>query len=284
MEINIITKENKKKLLDEFMSEINFSIYDKDNKYWIYMIRNSVNNKVYIGKTKNIRTRSLNYINYVLKGDCTNPLIADMIEYGISNFKIIILEIAYSAMSASIKEKYYIDKYNSIETGYNISMNSADYDRRNYKKRIPPRQTIYAKISKSKLICALDPDNKICIFSTGLKLFGDYIGKNKDDIKSYAKRQTRISGYFVYYLNKIDFDNQMKNAELKFKKNSIYSDSNDQYPIFIEYGIKLQNYLNTNKDILKDFKIYFITQDNFGYKFSNINTFFEYYNSLYNRI
>ena len=134
-------------------------------------------------------------------------------------------------------------------------------------------------------MCALDPENKELIFSTGLKLFGDYIGRNKDEIKSFAKRQTRVDGYFIYYLNLNDFDDQIKSARMKLEKNSIYSDCNLQYNSFIRYSEYLKSFCKNMKNP-EEFEIKFITQSNDikGYKFDDINKFLSYYSNLPNNI
>ena len=127
MEINYFTQEYKKIMKKNFLKiPKDYICYINKEIYWIYIIRNYINDKIYIGKTKNINTRALNYINAVVKGDKYNSLISDMIEYGIEKFFIEPLEIAFNNNSASIKEKYYIDKFDSISNGYNTIMNSTN--------------------------------------------------------------------------------------------------------------------------------------------------------------
>ena len=286
METNYFTKEIKNKMLKSFLFiSKKFKKYlDKDDVYWIYKISNIVNNKVYIGKTKNIRKRALNYINASIKGDDSSEVLKDMILYGINKFMMSPLEIESNPTSASIKEKYYIDLYNSIESGYNVSMNSSNSHING--RTIGSPQTLYAKTAKSKLMCAVNPDNHEIIFSTGLKLFGDYIGKHKDDIKSFAKRQTKVNGYFIYYLTKTDFQNQVKSAKLKIDKNSIYSDCNLQYPEFIKYSEYIKNIILNINNNPENFKILFITQSNepCGYKYDDAKKFLEYYELIESRI
>lgn len=284
MEINYFTKEYKKSLFENFLIiQKEFKNFINKDVYWIYIIRNYINNKIYIGKTKNITVRALNYINAVLKGDKYNDLISDMINYGINNFYMSVIEIAHNEKSASIKEKYFIDKFDSIESGYNKYMNSTKSKRTGRTYGSP--QTLYAKVTKSKLICALNYEEKEIIFSTGLKLFGDFIGRHKDEIKSFAKRQTKVDGYFIYYLNNDDFNDQISSALMKLEKNSIYSDCNLQYDHFIKYSKYLLSLLYNN-DNPDEFEIKFITQSNDikGYKFDDIDKFISYYLSLENKI
>jgi hypothetical protein len=80
----------------------------------IYKITNLINNKIYIGKDT---TSDPNYFGSGL-------LIKRSIEkYGIDNFKKEIIDETDNYEELSIKEKYWIKKFNStnIEIGYNIS-------------------------------------------------------------------------------------------------------------------------------------------------------------------
>ena len=249
--------------------------------YWIYKISNNVNNCVYIGKTKDINIRAMNYINEYLKGDGDRKINRAFQEIGLENFKMEPLEVTSKPESSCIKEKYYIDLYDSIDNGYNTSMNSAIH--RKVKNETGHQHTIYSKVIRSKLVACVNTIDKKIVFSTGLKLFGDLIGRSKDEVKSAAKRETRLEKYFIYYLNKTDFDNQINAAKLKIEKNSIYSDCNLQYPDFVKYGEYIKSILkNGIKSNEENFRISFITQSNniVGYDELEPDKFIEYYKSV----
>lgn len=98
----------------------------------IYIIKNRINNKVYIGKTiQNIKDRWYKHLDKW--SNCTK-LKSAMDELGRSNFYIEILEDNIPYSSLDIKEKYYIDKYNSIELGYNIKNCNSDFKGRTLHK------------------------------------------------------------------------------------------------------------------------------------------------------
>ena len=139
-------------------------------------------------------------------------------------------------------------------------------------------------MAKSKLICAINPEMNEFIFSTGLKLFGDYIGRSKDNIKSAAKRETKINGYFIYYLNNTDYNNQISNALSKYNKNSIYSDCTLQYGDFLIYGNILKMYLNNFKNDLIYPKFIMQSSSTKGYDEKSIDIFIKYYSNLDNKI
>ena len=255
-----------------------------DNIIWIYKIINLKDERVYIGKTNDINRRALNYVNEYLKGDISRKLSKAFQELGLSNFLMSPLEIATNEKSAEIKEKYYIDLFDSIEKGFNVINNSAPtYTNR---RRPSVHQTLYSKMIKSKLIAAINTDKTEIIFSTGLKLFGDFIGRSKDEVKSAAKRETRLEGYFIYYMNFTDFSKQILDAESKINKNTTYEDYKLQYYDFIKYSNYLISILKDLNKNTEEFEIKFITQSNdkCGYKFEDINNFFEYYKNAVSSI
>jgi len=91
----------------------------------IYKITNSVNDKVYIGITKQPLNLRLNG-HFSKKKNTNLPLRNAMIKYGKDKFKIEKIDTAIDLGSALIKETHYINLYNSLTTknGYNIIENS----------------------------------------------------------------------------------------------------------------------------------------------------------------
>lgn len=104
----------------------------KDNKDIlgrIYIIKNKINNKVYIGQT--IRTIGERWAGHrcdCLSGRKDTALYNAMKKYGIDNFYIELIEedIPYEVLDK--KEIEYIKKYNSVSpNGYNISLGGQSY-------------------------------------------------------------------------------------------------------------------------------------------------------------
>jgi group I intron endonuclease len=88
----------------------------------IYKIINTINSRVYIGQT----TRTLAYRFSRHKYDSSHPgrrsVIGSAInKHGMENFSIIEIDIAFSKNELDEKEIYYIQKYDSIKNGYNVS-------------------------------------------------------------------------------------------------------------------------------------------------------------------
>lgn len=87
-------------------------------KYCVYIHKNKINSKAYIGITKRpVKQRWQNG-----KGYCRQPKFYNaIIKYGWDNFEHIILEEnILNEEEALKKESYYIKLYNSIENGYNV--------------------------------------------------------------------------------------------------------------------------------------------------------------------
>lgn len=84
----------------------------------IYIIKNKVNNLVYIGQTnRKIEYRLSTHINHA---KIKKSFSLEMEKVGFNNFYIELLDKCRSRKMADIKEAYYIGKYNSVwPNGYN---------------------------------------------------------------------------------------------------------------------------------------------------------------------
>ena len=89
-------------------------------EYCIYLHRNKINGKVYIGQTCQKPEKRWNY-GHGYK-NCPRFYSA-IVSYGWSNFEHIILEDNLTSDEANEKEQYYIKKYNSQnpDLGYNLT-------------------------------------------------------------------------------------------------------------------------------------------------------------------
>lgn len=83
----------------------------------IYKIQNKLNNKIYIGQSKNCYNRWSQHKNKYKQQN--SPLYSDMRKYGIENFQFSIIE-KVPLYLLNVKQIEYIKKYNSlIPNGYN---------------------------------------------------------------------------------------------------------------------------------------------------------------------
>lgn len=87
----------------------------------IYKITNKINNKSYIGQSKNIKYRWKNEKNdaYNSNSESYNyPLSRAFRKYGLNNFTFEVLEEC-NIEDLDKREQYYIDLFDSIQNGYN---------------------------------------------------------------------------------------------------------------------------------------------------------------------
>ena len=92
----------------------------------IYKITNIINNKSYIGQSINLNDRLKRHLYLFKSGKEKKYLYSAMHKYGIENFKLEIIEIIDEELSLDdlletldTLEIYYIEKYKSLEQGYN---------------------------------------------------------------------------------------------------------------------------------------------------------------------
>lgn len=91
-------------------------------KGFIYVIRNTINNKVYIGQTRtSVSQRWSEHLRHTKYGD--QVINRAMRKYGVDKFYIETLEIC-EVSELDKREIYYIDLYDSVDKskGYNVSI------------------------------------------------------------------------------------------------------------------------------------------------------------------
>ena len=94
----------------------------------IYIIRNTINNKVYIGQTTHNAEHRFNvHLNCARNTKYTSKLYRSMREVGLHNFYVETLKVCNNNELNEYERKY-IDKFNSIREGYNsIYPGDTDY-------------------------------------------------------------------------------------------------------------------------------------------------------------
>ena len=91
---------------------------DLKGKSGIYVIRNIVNDKVYIGKAKDLSSRKSSHFSQLNSGKHSNKKLQS--EYNLYGKNIFAFEVLEITDDLKNRESYYVNKFNSIENGYNI--------------------------------------------------------------------------------------------------------------------------------------------------------------------
>lgn len=102
----------------------------KKKVYYIYGHRNKINGKWYIGQTcqnpeRRWRYNGKGYLSYG-KNVGSNKFANAIKKYGWENFEHVILETT-NEENVDKLETYYIQKYNSVENGYNLTYGGANH-------------------------------------------------------------------------------------------------------------------------------------------------------------
>lgn len=134
------------------------------DKYIIYIHKNKVNGKVYIGQTCETLARRARG-GYGYKG-CPHFYNAIQ-EYGWDNFEHLILEENLTSNEADIREAFWIEAFNSTnpEKGYNIQVGGkkASFKGKisNRKKKVVCKETgeIFDSLTEAALWCGLKKDS-----------------------------------------------------------------------------------------------------------------------------
>lgn len=170
------------------------------NIYVIYCFINKMNNKKYIGQSKNIVKRC-SPSNY--KG-CTKFYSAIQ-KYGWDNFYQIILEANLSLEEANKKEEYYIKKYSTIETGYNLKSGGLNHT--------------YSQESKDKMSKSCATKQPIICIETG-KIYESAKAAAKDvngfDTNIISCCRGKVSSAYKFHWKYV---NENKNKNFPTKEN-----------------------------------------------------------------
>lgn len=90
---------------------------------FIYMFKNKVNQKCYVGQAIDVERRYTEHLYYV-NNNPIQPIHKAIAKYGIDNFNFKILEFLPQCTKEQLddKEKYYIQKHHAYSKGYNCTL------------------------------------------------------------------------------------------------------------------------------------------------------------------
>lgn len=163
----------------------------------VYMIRNELNGKVYIGQSKDI-FRRWKYFDWAVKTTCDDYsatkrlIITEMRKYGMENFVFSILDTSDAMRdkkARSVAEYNYIHKYkaDNPEYGYNIADDAEP--RLDCDESYSRMQHIKGRIKRAKPVFLYDTYDRSCmLYLGGAKAVGDEFGYGKDVMSHTVKR------------------------------------------------------------------------------------------------
>jgi group I intron endonuclease len=141
----------------------------------IYIIKNLVNGKVYVGSAKVFRIRWNRHLNDLKKGVHSSiKLQRAYNKYGINNFEFKIIEkVKYDPVIVN-RENFYINKLNSKKNGYNI----ADASFGDILTNHPNRKNIINRMTKTlrNTVSNMSNDERVKTYSRPLQMNGRWNG------------------------------------------------------------------------------------------------------------
>lgn len=90
--------------------------------YDIYLIKNNINNKLYIGQTSQGYLVRFKQHLKLLKSNESQAIHKAIKKYGKENFHVELIETCHSLEELNKKEEFWINHYNSFNNGYNLCM------------------------------------------------------------------------------------------------------------------------------------------------------------------
>lgn len=235
----------------------------------VYYIKNKVNNKIYVGSSKDITLRKVQHFSELRGGYHQNiHLQRSYDKYGESNFEFGILEVVEDMNSLYDREQFYIDLY------YDNSCNCYNINPKASKPPVSCRP------------CAIyNKEGKFIKYFKSLKECGDFLNREIHTIIGAIQRGNSLCGgkYMIRY---VEGENVIKNIKpYKNTPETLYE---------LDIGTKqiLKTYSNV-EEIMNTFKVNVnkatlykaIVQ---GYKFKNRlfikeSKYMEYMEGTYNR-
>lgn len=233
-------------------------IYISNKLYYgvIYIIKNKINNKVYVGQTTNKYgfngrynykgvgiERVYNYYKTYSKHGrfVNNYLFNSIIKYGINNFEVIeVFDKAVSKFELDMKEIHWINYFDSVEHGYNNNdggSNGMASDETRHKLSIAAKNRIYSDETRNKISKRTkgegnpmygkrhsnESKEKIKLARSKINISGENNPMYGTTMPDYVKDSIiKANSKKVILLNTLEVFDSQADAVKKFKSQSIY--------------------------------------------------------------
>lgn len=165
----------------------------------IYKITNTVNNKIYVGKTKNVTQRWKNHTSNV--GKLRRPLYDAMLHYGIDKFVMEIIDIG-TPDNIDELEKFWIKELNSINEGYNLTEGGGGGDTFS-NRTIASKNKTRRKLSQAAKLNMKNPE---------------YVKKLSDATKKLWANTDYVNRVRINYLKAVSSESYKENHSKKMKE------------------------------------------------------------------
>ncbi len=176
----------------------------------IYIIRNKINNKMYVGSSITLRGRLLDHRSYLLKNKHTNTILQNSFnKHGIENFEFDVLEYHNKEYIRSM-EQYWINMLNvcNRKYGYNIApVAGSNLNLKRTKEQIKSTRDTQIKLgiidNRTKYVFNLE--GKLLFKSNILKDISNYTKcPNSNILKCLNGKRKRVNNYIISYNNKVN--------------------------------------------------------------------------------
>ncbi|MDR0676617.1 MAG: GIY-YIG nuclease family protein [Elusimicrobiota bacterium] len=235
--------------------KIKYIYYKTGNgKTGIYKITNKINKKCYIGQSIDIEKRW----QREKTGNCNKFLKDDFVKYGIDNFDFEILEEC-KFEDLNKREKFYIQKFNSKETGYNLT-SGGEYS--HFGQVLDEKVKRLISIRTKEALANEDTKRKMSDSHKGEK--NANYGKNQFENETKENREKRLrkckAGSLLYWANVSNEEKEIRNKKISEKvsgeKNGMYGKNGSLNPAAVAVrNIETNEIFNTIKEACEKYKL-----------------------------
>lgn len=211
----------------------------------IYKIKNTINDKVYIGESKDIEHRLNSHLEHLLKGSANYKIQADANEFGLEAFEFSVVYVLPESVTGEelvAFEDYFIDYYDSICSGYNIQKSIVNSD----------VYTVYENLDKQKIISARANITKLKDLNILVPITSDYIV----DLVTVNRIFNRTFTFDDSYTSAIN----LEMSEIAKSGYRLYISSNEVIKFFKSKNIYCKDKSSGDYIIAENFKQYFYTR------------------------
>lgn len=207
----------------------------------IYLIRNDINNLIYIGKTTNMKRRykEYKYGSRKINKRRNYKIMQEINKYGFENFTFTILEEIFNNSLLNEREEFWINELNSRDSniGYNSKTGGIGgilTEESKEKMSISSRSfkhTEEEKLRRSKEIVVLDIyTDKIAIYQSA-KVFSEKLNKYRSEITKAIRKGLNLKcRYYIFYN---DYDLAKLTLETIINRRTI-NKSNSRLSLYID--------------------------------------------------